>query len=296
MKIINKLITTTFIALWVLVLGGTNVFAIPAPHYLGDANLDFTRNIKDATIVQKYVARIENFTYLQELVADTDSDGSITIKDATLIQKDVADLVRIDGEIYTHITNRGSYANYNSGKAMAGVPVTFTANTYCLDDRAYPLTYEFCVDDELIQKNNTGIFGYTFPTADKYNVIIKVTNNFGKTKNIEFPSYKVVAPYESETPVIKALYPDHSSYHPPSFDESDENVTFTAEAIFGAGDYKYEFLLDGKVIREYSDSNTYTFEKMPPTSPDEYTLTVRVKDSSTGDNYVSLDYVFTSRT
>lgn len=57
---------------------------------LGDANLDGVININDATLVQRFVAKIYNPNEIQKFVADADKDGVITIKDATLIQKIVA--------------------------------------------------------------------------------------------------------------------------------------------------------------------------------------------------------------
>ncbi len=57
---------------------------------LGDANLDGVININDATLVQRFVAKIYNPNEIQKFVADADKDGIITIKDATLIQKIVA--------------------------------------------------------------------------------------------------------------------------------------------------------------------------------------------------------------
>ena len=52
----------------------------------GDANLDGTINIRDATIIQMYLAKISSFTSEQLTVADVNRDGTITISDATLIQ------------------------------------------------------------------------------------------------------------------------------------------------------------------------------------------------------------------
>lgn len=62
---------------------------------LGDSNIDFTVNIKDATNVQKYVAQLideddPNFDYKN---SDADTDGQVTVRDATRIQKLVAGLV-----------------------------------------------------------------------------------------------------------------------------------------------------------------------------------------------------------
>lgn len=58
--------------------------------YLGDADLDQKVNIKDATLIQKVVAKIETFSTNASICADADRDNNITVKDATAVQKYVA--------------------------------------------------------------------------------------------------------------------------------------------------------------------------------------------------------------
>ena len=60
-------------------------------HFSGDVNLDGKLNVKDVTLVQKYVAR--TVTTLSELAykqGDVNDDGMLTIKDATKIQQMIA--------------------------------------------------------------------------------------------------------------------------------------------------------------------------------------------------------------
>ncbi len=64
----------------------------PKALYLGDADMDFVVNIKDATLVQKHIAQIETLIGDALITADADQDEKITIKDATVIQKFVASL------------------------------------------------------------------------------------------------------------------------------------------------------------------------------------------------------------
>lgn len=64
----------------------------------GDANGDFEVNVKDATFLQKYTAKLEsvNKIYSLELFmrsADLNRDHKINVKDATLLQKQLAKLV-----------------------------------------------------------------------------------------------------------------------------------------------------------------------------------------------------------
>ena len=59
----------------------------------GDVDKNSSINIKDATLVQKYVAGIVELDEEALLLADTDANSNVNVKDATLIQKFVAGLV-----------------------------------------------------------------------------------------------------------------------------------------------------------------------------------------------------------
>jgi len=57
---------------------------------LGDSDQDGKVTVKDATIVQKHVAKIITLKGIAPKAADADQDGKISVKDATAIQKYVA--------------------------------------------------------------------------------------------------------------------------------------------------------------------------------------------------------------
>lgn len=60
---------------------------------LGDVNGDGVINIKDATLIQKYLASLSTLTEDMMARADVTRDGVVNINDASLIQKYVADIV-----------------------------------------------------------------------------------------------------------------------------------------------------------------------------------------------------------
>ena len=60
----------------------------------GDVNCDGDINIKDATAIQKHIAKINVFSDTVKTLADYDTDGEITIKDATAIQKFIAGITK----------------------------------------------------------------------------------------------------------------------------------------------------------------------------------------------------------
>lgn len=57
---------------------------------LGDVNMDGKLNIRDATLIQKYLAKMEDLDDVQLLLADFDENGKVNVKDATAIQKYIA--------------------------------------------------------------------------------------------------------------------------------------------------------------------------------------------------------------
>lgn len=60
---------------------------MPAPQKLGDANLDGTVDVTDATTVQRYDARMITLEEPALTASDVDGDGGITVIDATWIQR-----------------------------------------------------------------------------------------------------------------------------------------------------------------------------------------------------------------
>lgn len=54
---------------------------------LGDVNGDGKVNVKDATLIQKFAAKLIDLTDAEKLRADVNGDGKVNVKDATAIQK-----------------------------------------------------------------------------------------------------------------------------------------------------------------------------------------------------------------
>ena len=75
----------------------TEIITRDFPH--GDTNLDLKVNIKDATLIQKWLVGVQAIDLIREIgddymessvVGDYDYDGKITVRDATAIQKTLA--------------------------------------------------------------------------------------------------------------------------------------------------------------------------------------------------------------
>lgn len=276
-----------FICVLVLLGSVINISAVMPPLKPGDADLDMKVSIKDATAIQKFLASLCDFSKSSEYCADVDDDGDITIKDATVIQKYVAGIVdEFSKEAgYIDVSPDSLYADYDSGEAVAGVPVTFTAQA-----RGYmaPFSYEFIIGDEVVaERSENRSFTYTFEDAGSYFITLRVYNSFGVSSD-RTVLYEVVEPYESDIPVIKALYYDKGYFvgeYNQRMNSADKDVVMTAEAVMGEGNYEYCFLIDDVVVQDFSESNQYVIEDVPQGGT--HSFTVYVRDESTGESYVS---------
>lgn len=68
------------------VFGNVITGSITDDYILGDVNGDGTVTISDATEIQRYIAKIKDFTPIQKISADFNLDGKINISDATSLQ------------------------------------------------------------------------------------------------------------------------------------------------------------------------------------------------------------------
>lgn len=59
----------------------------------GDVNGDGKLNIRDATAIQKYLAKILELDENAVELADFNGDGKLNVKDATAIQKTIAGII-----------------------------------------------------------------------------------------------------------------------------------------------------------------------------------------------------------
>ena len=72
---------------------------------IGDANEDTKVNIKDATLIQKPIASLEELSPNAKLLADVNANGRVDIKDATCIQKYIASISGYEnaGKVYEEV-------------------------------------------------------------------------------------------------------------------------------------------------------------------------------------------------
>ncbi len=73
-----------------IIVPGTSTPSDDTQYMLGDVDNNGKVNVKDATLIQKYVAKISDLSQRDLLSADVNADSKVNIKDATAIQKFIA--------------------------------------------------------------------------------------------------------------------------------------------------------------------------------------------------------------
>lgn len=278
----NKRIIKICVTLLVLAtLVGTQIFSTSAavrPVFRGDVDDNGKIEIYDVTLLQKYLAGIEELNKIGLCAAEVDGDDNITVDDVTMIQKYCAGIIKFFNtkDVYRDIYVYSFYSDYSSGKAPAGTPITFTGVVSGVE----PLTYEFFVDDVLVREaSDSSVFTYTFDKAGFYNVTMRIHDGFDQYSDYS-QAFKVVDAYSLEQPVISALYFDRLRLM------VGDNLTLTANAVGGTAPYEFRFSIDdGLYVQDYSENNTFNLE---PYMSNQYidfmgkkhTIVVSVRDAS----------------
>lgn len=266
----KKVLSIILAIVMIISLGIVSVSATTAPvGDVGDANFDGDIDVSDATFILRALARLETPTDEQNLFGDADKDGVLSVLDATCIQRYEAKLKPYGYVGYSYnydMIENDFYSDYESGMAIAGVPVTFTINA----SAGSPIkSYELYVDGVSVGESETNSITYTFEEAGEYDVEMYV-KAFFSTGVMEKYRFKVVQPYESELPQFKTLYLT-GTIQWGSITYDVKGMKVTADAIGGKGPYQYKFMFERPenaeynsprytVVQEYSENNVYEFD------------------------------------
>lgn len=283
-----KKILSLLMILVVLVSGSVILTsAMYAPnHVYGDVNCDRDIDVTDATQIQMCLAGVKDFSKLSYELADFDGDGKVNVTDATQIQmyeaKIIKYIMRYPYAIYTLVEIENVSCDFESGKAIAGVPVTFSARASVPygEDMVYPITYEYIIKDgeqviAMSEKSTDADFSYTFEKGGIYTVQLLAYNSFGEYSSYEL-EYIVLDEYSGEL-MVSAVYPSKFG-----FDEEYDERVFTAHAYGGEAPYEYRFIADGtNVVQDFSESNSVSLKPVPDiTRHMELSMTVEVRDAN----------------
>lgn len=262
------------------------VCAVPAPDAVyGDVNCDRKVDVTDATYLQQNLVGLTELTKLGYELADFNGDNRVSIEDATMIQMYKAKLIKhIPREpyaLYTHVSINGLSGDFESGKAIVGVPVTFTATADIPygEDKVYPIRYEYIIKTEssIIARSEISEeaeFTYTFLNDGIYTVELRAYNSFDGYSAYEI-EYEVLKEHDDDL-MVSAVNSEKFGF------EEGEDRVFTAYAYGGLAPYQYRFFSDGLPVQdEFSDSNTLTLEPLYKLDRHEtHTVTVEVKDGT----------------
>lgn len=203
----KKILSIVLCLSFVLSVAVISSSALPNIHVIvGDVDLDQSISVLDATCIQKSLVGIEELSYLQEVAADVDNDRSCTIIDATWIQKYIASI----RSKQTSINEWIYYGNFSASMTSSaedwfvskGETVTYQV-TADAPELFMPLTYEFYVNDVLVQeRSENATFEYTFDVLGEHVVKVKVYNRSDwydeRTKSLEVVETEETTATESE--------------------------------------------------------------------------------------------------
>lgn len=235
--------------------------ALPPVGVIGDIDGNWTVDILDATALQNTLVGNVDECDNYFVIADTNGNGVVDVMDATEIQRYVAELPcseYIDEDISCDMHTNDFYSDYESGSAMAGVPVTFTCSVY---SGSPVIRYELFVDGQLVasdRENNS--LTYTFPEPGEYDIEMVAVAAL-ETGIFEHENFKVVAPYGCDQPVVTSMYVTGTRQWGDICFDTD-GYYYHANVIGGEGPYTYTFTLEIPSAFSGSDIICYRYENI----------------------------------
>ncbi|MDP4119976.1 MAG: dockerin type I repeat-containing protein [Bacillota bacterium] len=296
MKIKIKTLCVLLSAL--LVLAVSSVFSSNAAMCIYTGNVQQSTNggvsLKDATMIQKYLAGVISLTPYQKVAGDVNGDLTLNLKDATMIQKYLASLIMefpIGQYIVYCVIEQGAlYTDYCSGAATVGTPVTITSIPR---GGIGPYSYSVTVNGNPIANTSTNpsmqnTAVWTPSAVGTYDIKVVFTDRLENSETVEIPNYQVVNNLESGIAQVKDFYCNNIS------PEQYDNLTFTADGFMGTAPYEYQFSLNGTVVQPFSSKNTYDLEynSYPAPMNVNQILTVEVRDANSTAPYQSKSITF----
>lgn len=187
----KKIMTTV---LTVLLCGVCTVLpatAVTPPMAYGDFDNDGKITITDITFLQEGLAELIEWDWSLDYQADYNHDGVANIQDVTCLQRKLAEMdlpESYGGAFSTYILVDSFEANYSSGTATVGVPITFTAHAY-----GGEVTYAFYINGTLVQpRSEDNTLTYFFDQPGDYEVLTRAYNEDNFYNENGYYSYKIV--------------------------------------------------------------------------------------------------------
>lgn len=140
----------------------------------GDVDFDGSVTVKDATDIQKHIARLTDFSQKQKNSADVDGSGSISVQDVSLIQKRIAKIIDVfpaelsDGKAFEPTDN--IEGDNVTARMLGKIEKYFleAVNAERANLGLKPLAYNKSLDDAAQQRSLeiTRLFSHTRPNGE----------------------------------------------------------------------------------------------------------------------------------
>ena len=223
------------------------VMALPLK--VGDVDRDNNVTVIDATLIARFLAKLQKPTELQEALSDADGDKEMTILDSTVIQRELAGLPGLfTGALITdyvvgftsfHADCEISIADhyFTADVCYIGVPVTFYPKAY-----GGPRRYSLSVNGETVYEVgakdydiNKGI-PLTFLEEGEHVITCDAECNYGQhttsTRRVKVEKL----PEDGSPAVMGAVFYDED------YRSSGDSV-MTVHAAGGTAPYQYQYTL-----------------------------------------------------
>ena len=241
-KLLSILLTITALTMSVIIPAR----AEKAFCFIGDADIDGSVTILDATRIQRRLAGLAKADTLENYLSDVDGDKNATILDATCIQRALADiaydfyayrLYKWRAEI-TSVDDVPGLSTPNDPPGHAQPTPGMTKNYYIEDiSHEIPSEFEVYVNDTLLSGRSTDkAFSYTFADPGNYAFKVIAYDPFGGNDVYRFEIN--VPESQNRTPeIVSAIYNKNTSI-------------LSVIAAGGMAPYEYEYIIRNDVSPE----------------------------------------------
>ena len=225
--------------------------AVPAlPLKVGDVDRDNAVTVVDVVLIQRYLAKMQEPSELEEALSDADGDGEVSVLDVTAVQRHLANMSGsftgaeiTDWYIGTtsfHTDCEVAIADHYSTTEVCyvGIPVHFTAKVFW---GAEPRRFTLYVDGETVQEVEAkgfekAVLTHTFTEPGEHVLSCEVECRYGLTKRSSQRVRVENLPEDGSPAVMGAVFYDESS-------TGSGNSVLTVIAAGGTAPYQYNYRL-----------------------------------------------------